>query len=370
MHMEKLDRILCSRCLSRQFGREMKSKVPEVGCQLCKGVFLRIPEIAAKVISELKTAGEVRTFQVGTAIPKAVEASEERIWDWIDFSAGPAECIKAEFNRELGKQIERTSKYRFDPVSPDARIVWDTRGVGIAVTLSPVFIYGRYRKLQRFIRQTRKAEAVEESVEALVGDIMSHEAGAQKAVLHGSGREDIDALMLGEGRPFIMELKAPKKRKLNLRALEKKINHQNKGKIEVLGLRWAAQGDIEVIKRAKFAKTYEAVVNVERELTKDDIEAIDTAAPLLLLQKTPTRVLDRRADIIRKRRLTSMNAKLIDRHHLRLRVDAESGTYIKEFVSGDGGRTTPSIAELLGSEAKCIELNVLEVHSEWYENWW
>lgn len=370
MHMEKLDRILCARCLRRQFGRKMKSKVPEIACQLCHGIFLRIPEIAAKAISELRAAGEVRTFQAGTTIPKSVEAFEERIWDEIDFSAGPAECIKAELNRELGKEIERTSRYRFDPLRPDARIVWDTRGIGIAVTLSPIFIYGRYRKLQRFIRQTRKAESVEESVEALIGDILTKEAGTGRAVLHSSGREDVDALMLGEGRPFIMELVAPKRRTLNLKKIGRKINSANRGKIEVLDLRWAAQGDIKVIKRAKFAKTYEALIETGRELTEEDIKALNAAAPLILLQRTPTRVLARRADITRKRKITAIAAKKADSRRARLQIDAQSGTYIKEFISGDEGRTSPSIAELLGTTAKCIELNVLKVHSEWYEDWW
>jgi tRNA pseudouridine synthase 10 len=375
--MEKLDSILCLRCLKRQFGKAKRNRkvkkgdeVPEEKCQLCKGAFLKIPEVAAKAIREFDEAGGIKTFAAGTAISREVETLEEKIWDRIDLSAGPAECIKAELNRELGKQIERTSKYKFAPAKPDARIIWDTRGIGIAFASSPTFISGRYKKLERFIRQTRREGSTEESVEALIGDILARESKASKAILHGAGREDVDALMLGEGRLFIMELKSPKVRNLDLKALEKKINSANKGKVQALDLRYANQGDIEVIKRAKFSKTYEALVEVDRPITASELKKLDAAAPILLMQRTPTRVLNRRADLVRKRQILSLKSKAIGKNRFKMRLDAESGTYVKEFISSDEGRTKPSVSELLGTSAKCIELNVLAVHSKWYEDWW
>jgi len=41
--------------------------------------------------------------------------------------------------------------------------------------------------------------------------------------------------------------------------------------------------------------------------------------------------------------------------------ECESGTYVKELVSGDDGRTKPSLSELLGREAKVAQLDVLEI---------
>ena len=47
-------------------------------------------------------------------------------------------------------------------------------------------------------------------------------------------------------------------------------------------------------------------------------------------------------------------------------VHAQAGTYIKEFVHGDGGRTQPCLGSLLGCSepARILELDVLEVHME------
>jgi tRNA pseudouridine synthase 10 len=39
-------------------------------------------------------------------------------------------------------------------------------------------------------------------------------------------------------------------------------------------------------------------------------------------------------------------------------VKAEAGTYIKELIHGDDGRTQPNIADILGCEAECLELDI------------
>jgi len=48
-------------------------------------------------------------------------------------------------------------------------------------------------------------------------------------------------------------------------------------------------------------------------------------------------------------------------------VRTESGAYIKELISGDGGRTRPSVAEILGVDARCEALDVLHIH--WRGAW-
>jgi tRNA pseudouridine synthase 10 len=39
----------------------------------------------------------------------------------------------------------------------------------------------------------------------------------------------------------------------------------------------------------------------------------------------------------------------------------QAGTYIKEFVHGDLGRTTPSMGSILGCRAEIIQLDVTDV---------
>ena len=46
---------------------------------------------------------------------------------------------------------------------------------------------------------------------------------------------------------------------------------------------------------------------------------------------------------------------------MELHVIASAGTYIKELVHGDLGRTTPSIGEILKTEADILQLDVANV---------
>jgi tRNA pseudouridine synthase 10 len=50
------------------------------------------------------------------------------------------------------------------------------------------------------------------------------------------------------------------------------------------------------------------------------------------------------------------------------RLETQAGTYIKEFVHGDFGRTTPNVGEILGIGAEnvdILELDVEAVELEW-----
>ena len=44
-----------------------------------------------------------------------------------------------------------------------------------------------------------------------------------------------------------------------------------------------------------------------------------------------------------------------------MRIKTEGGLYIKELISGDGGRSHPNVSEILGVNAVCEQLDVIEV---------
>ena len=47
-----------------------------------------------------------------------------------------------------------------------------------------------------------------------------------------------------------------------------------------------------------------------------------------------------------------------------MKIRCQGGLYIKELVSGDEGRTIPSVASILKTKAKPCELDVLKVIME------
>lgn len=66
-------------------------------------------------------------------------------------------------------------------------------------------------------------------------------------------------------------------------------------------------------------------------------------------------------DLVRKRQVIDIGVLGVENGLYRLEVLGEGGLYIKELVSGDGGRTTPSLAEILAVPAKVVELDVVQV---------
>ena len=123
--------------------------------------------------------------------------------------------------------------------------------------------------------------------------------GSIDSKFHGAGREDIDVLCI-DYRPFVLEILEPRKRSINLKKLEKEINKQNKGKIEVINLEVSSKKYVQDIKSAKPSKTYKALIETKDHITEKDLKSLIKLKGIIN-QRTPLRVVRRRADIIRKR---------------------------------------------------------------------
>jgi len=317
---------------------------------------------------------EFDSFLVGTKVSGMLLENEELLWEIA--GAAYAEPLKAELNREVGKRIEHETGKIADFDRPDLVVILNLVTEAVELQINSVFIYGRYRKFKRGIPQTKwlcrecrgkgcercdfTGKMYAESVEELIGGSILEEFGGVDTVLHGSGREDIDARMLGSGRPFVMEIKEPRLRELDLKWLENKVNDENKDKVEVLELQYVKREAVAKIKNAKVDKTYRAVVSLKTGVLEEDLRsALDNLIGAVIEQRTPLRVVHRRADLVRKRKV--YDARLISFEVPIVEFKCDGGLYIKELISGDGGRTIPSLSELLGTEAEVMELDVVDV---------
>ena len=117
-------------------------------------------------------------------------------------------------------------------------------------------------------------------MEELIGRPAAEALGGSWAVLHGSGREDIDARMIGTGRPFVLEIECPKKRLMDIAALESLINESAQGRVSVTLSRWCGRDDVETIKSNKAHKKYRILVEVDGTVT---VESLSLALSTLSL---------------------------------------------------------------------------------------
>jgi tRNA pseudouridine synthase 10 len=202
----------------------------------------------------------------------------------------------------------------------------------------------------------------QDSVEELIGRPAMELFSAGGAVLHGAGREDIDALMIGSGRPFVMEIVGPLRRRVDLQALQETINRSAAGRVEVSLERWTRRGEVETIKSDKGHKRYRILVEIQDPLSLPELQsALEALKGVTIYQRTPQRVAHRRADKIRERHATEITYLGNEPDGYVIEVTGEAGLYIKELISGDNGRTRPSLAEILGRPARVSRLDVVQV---------
>ncbi len=297
---------------------------------------------------------------------------------WAEVGTEHYEAIKTELNREIGKRIEHSTGKRVDFIYPDVVAIVDTAYDHVSLEVHPLYIYGRYRKFVRNIPQTKwpcwrcggrgcshcdgRGSMYDESVEELIASATLAHSQGKGEKFHGMGREDIDVRMLGNGRPFVLEILEPKRRGLDYVALAAEINANARGKVEVIDLRPSSKEEMRRIKHLRPKKTYSALVKLERAVPEEQLQrAVTTLSNCTVAQQTPTRVVHRRADLTRKRRILKMEIIDIAGNKLRLRITAEAGTYIKELIHGDGGRTQPNLAEVLGVPCSVEELDVIKI---------
>ena len=359
--------------------RYLKKRLPKTGaesCFLCEGRFQQVDSLVQKILDKIQLY-EFSTFLIGVEIPVPVAEREDEFK--ASFDVGYGESIKHEFGRVLGKRVEAKTGKTVDYRRPELMIIVNPFTEQIKLQVNPLFVAGRYRKLVRDIPQSKwfcsscrgkgcsecggTGLLYPESVEELVSKPLLLESKGEKTSFHASGREDIDARMLGSGRPFVVEVSKPKKRFLDLQTIQGSINSGAKDKVEVSRLRFTQRDMVRKLKKAENAqKEYRALVKFEAEVSEIELEQLASKLTgATIQQQTPLRVMHRRADLTRERYIYKLKVKKIFPKEALMEVRCQGGLYVKELVSGDEGRTVPSVAELLKNPAKVIKLDVLKV---------
>ncbi|RLI36559.1 tRNA pseudouridine(54/55) synthase Pus10 [Candidatus Bathyarchaeota archaeon] len=278
----------------------------------------------------------------------------------------------------MSESTGKTVDYR----KPELTVIVNPFTGRVRVQVNPLYIMGRYRKMVRGIPQSKwictkcrgrgcpkcnwTGKMYPESVEELIAGPVLRFTQGEDTSFHSAGREDVDARMLGDGRPFIIEVKKPKRRRIDLTALEEAINEEAEGKIEVSGLHLVGKDMVRRLKRMEGAeKIYRVIVEFERAISDGEIDRIKrTFTNTKIAQRTPLRVLHRRADRVREKYIYETDVKRLAQNRVEMRIRCQGGLYVKELVTGDEGRTRPSVSEVVKAKATPLELDVLDIIME------
>lgn len=391
---------LCDHCLGRQFaqlghGLEnyeraqiiknteeleeddfVEENIPEdteIGgeCNICGGVFDELDRWADMVEDSFERY-ELDTFLIGIRPREESIRAEEELWE--EYGVEWTEPLKTELSRLLGKKMEERLDINVDFERSDIMAVVDMREgrERVELQVNSLLIYGQYNKYSREIPQTEwhcrncRGSGCEEcewtghqyptSVQEEIQPPFLRESKAVESKFHGGGREDVDAKCLGK-REFVLELVEPLNRNLDLKELQEEVN-ESTDKVEIFNIEFTHKDKAAEIKQKHADKEYRAVVETEDEITEEDLESISEVIGEIE-QDTPERVEHRRAEKTRKRQVYEVDWEKTGDREFELTVKAEAGTYIKELIHGDDGRTQPNISDLIGTQAECVQLDVI-----------
>ena len=341
-----------------------KEELHNKNCSICRNKLENVITTASIIAYNKLREWDVDKFLVGARAPFETIRMEESIK--TEHGLVYSESIKNEVKREVGKKLQDYG-LTVDFDNPEGVVVIDLWDPHVTVQVNPVFFKGFYWKTGRNISQsywpTRWGLKYEFSVEQATWGL-KNVLKAEKTIIHAAGREDADARMLGTGRPLIIEVKRPRKRKISLGEVETALNMGGKGLVRFKITGFADRFDVRLYKNelSNIRKLYKALVVSESPLSHTDLNRLESEfSECIIRQRTPTRVLHRRSDLERNKMVYKIKNIQVSDHVFYSFILAEGGLYIKELISGDDGRTQPSFADVLNASTYCVDLDVIGI---------
>jgi len=340
------------------------TKVDVKRCYICGGdLFNKVDVIVKMILDKIREEDvEFRTYHVGTTIPRDILMRELEVV--TNVGSEWAESIKREINRVIGKKLRVYLRDKvFERFSPDVEIVVDIVNNDVRIDIKPLYVYTRYRKILRGVSQVQLRLNVITSLQKVINDNICSRLRAREAIVHASGREDTDVRMLGRGRPLVIAFIEPRRRpeESSLREI-----------IDLQDEPFELSSDVKIVNRrvierlkseaSRHVKIYRALVLLAREISDEEARSLEEYfRNRQVIQYTPRRIRRKPPKKRRVRMVYEMRVIKIHDRLLELIIKCQGGLYVKELITGDEGRTTPSVSDTLGQDAVPLLLDVLDV---------
>ena len=231
----------------------------------------------------------------------------------------------------------------------------------------PLYISGNYIKLSREISQNYynrvlNISSVDEEIKKFFSKIFKN-SEKNDFIFSASGREDPNVRMLNSGRNFVYEIYNIKKKfGLNFEELNNQFNFES-NLVKIKNLKLSNKSEYNKLKKEENLKIkkYLAVIYISKKIEKNEINDL-IKGNLNIKQITPIRVLHQRPLKERDRTIIALKEiEKINEHFMIIEIIASAGTYIKEFINGDFGRTYPNFGSLLNCECDILQLDVEDI---------
>ncbi|ALC38537.1 CG3709 [Drosophila busckii] len=364
--------------LQRKFGRTAVSdhNAPDVPLKEAVKLILH-PIVCGKLGKEHDANG----LMINIDLRHSVETDEVAKLVELNKSAFPCKGKRIEISRGLLEKqyqpchIKAELFEKYLPIPP-APVDESLQLQSIKLEGPLVCVAGRYRKLSRELSHTPWVLHGKRIMEDSIEEIIVRHVGLhfsetpEKITFMSSGREDVDVRCLGKGRPFVLEIPNAKCSSLsNQQAFGMEQAIDRSGTVSIHNLQVVPREELVHIKAGEEQKRkyYRALCVLDEPVTLDILQKLQIAESFDIHQKTPIRVLHRRPLHTRPRTIYSVKARVQRGNHRLLIIDivSQAGTYIKELVHGEFGRTTPSISSIIGKPVDIQALDVVGIDLDW-----
>jgi tRNA pseudouridine synthase 10 len=349
---------LCRWCAERQGAEAPRFEVVQGReCYVCGGAMDRTSKIA-KVAARRARSYQYKTFAVGVSSSGGVQEREDELRS--DLKLKGNETIKTQVARIVAAQLSDLTGKSVDKQRPDLALLVDFETGNVTANSKPVFFYGRYAKPAGIPQRRLRCEYCrgvgckrcrgtgfeqKPSVEELLRKKLVKFTGAEKVTFMWLGSEDSESRVYSPGRPFVAEVKNPRKRKLPAR----------------FGTRF--RGGIVSVASGRVLPSKPVRLPGFRFLTR--IRA--TAASRVSREElTELRSRFRMATVRFERPHNRPAMKMVYRvagtaRGMILTIDAEldGGLPVKRLVSGE--LVSPSVSEVLKTEVRCRSFDICRV---------
>ncbi|MCK5039541.1 MAG: hypothetical protein KAR87_01060 [Candidatus Aenigmarchaeota archaeon] len=253
-------------------------------CLICNGLFEK--ESMEKLIEQVKyyiNGIDFDTFSMGAHLSDELFKQEESLWEetGIDY----CEAIKTHLNRNIGTLLRRELNKQVNLKDPDLSILVDFSTKQIKTKTKALYVKGYCSKFRKMalLKQVcylcyglgcRKCDYIgkpEKSVHEFIERHLLVKTLGIESKFHTIGFESADFLFSGK-RPFVIEIKNPKKRVFDLKKIEEKIN-KNK-ELSVCKLEFTTREDMIKLKSRGYERVYDIKITLKDKKNIDKIKSI------------------------------------------------------------------------------------------------
>jgi tRNA pseudouridine synthase 10 len=349
---------LCQHCSERQGGEALGFEVVAAkDCFICAGMMDEVSRMA-RAATKTSRKYEFRTFSVGVSVPEGVQEREDELRSNLKLKG--YETIKTQTARLVAGDVSKVLRRKIDKQRPDLALLVDFGAGDVSGTSRPLFYYGRYTK-PAGVSQRRElchdcggggckkcrntGFELKPSVEGLLRKKLAGFSGSDKMTFSWLGSEDRESVVASPGRPFVADVKSPRKRRFP----------------RTFGVRF--RGGTVTVSSGKMLPAKPVRLPSFRFWTKIKGTAASKVSAESLAE---LRTKFRRAEVRFERPHNRPTTKTVYRASATARgrtlfVDAEldGGLPVKRFVSGE--LVSPSVSEVLKTEVICRSFDICGV---------